>query len=49
MFPNNIVSIKFSGDGTNINRTRKNLLNFTFTVIQDKNAKSVEGNFILGK
>ena len=47
---NDTFSIKFSGDGTNITRTSVQLLNFTFTVLNDKDkCKTSNGNYILGK
>jgi hypothetical protein len=42
--------LKFSGDGTNITKTSVQLLNFTFTVLNDKGiCKTSSGNYILGE
>ncbi len=42
--------LKFSGDGTNITKTSVQLLNFTFTVLNDKEiCKTSSGNYILGE
>lgn len=46
---NDTLIVKYGGDSTNITGSRKKILNFTFTLINDeKNAKSVAGNFIIG-
>lgn len=42
--------VKFAGDGTNLTRSRLQVLNFTVTVIDSKStAMSIKGNHILGK
>ena len=47
---NNTFMLKFSGDGTNITKTSVQLLNFTFTVLNEKEiCKTSAGNYILGK
>ena len=47
---NNTFLIKISGDGTAITKSSVDLLNFTFTVINDEaKAKISKGNFSLGK
>ena len=46
---NDTFSVKFSGDGTNITKTSVQLLNFTFTVLNDSDkCKTSSGNYILG-
>ena len=47
---NDTFIIKLAGDGTSVTKSGVNLLNFAFTIINDTvNAKSVNGNYILGK
>lgn len=46
---NDTFSLKFSGDGTNITKSSVQLLNFTFTVLNDQErCKTSIGNYILG-
>jgi len=46
----NTFILKFAGDGTNITRSKMQIMNFAFTVINDtKTAMSVNGNYSLGK
>lgn len=46
---NNTFIIKFCADGTNITKSRLQIINFAFTIINDKTtAMSVRGNYILG-
>lgn len=48
-FNTDIFTIKIACDGTNITRSRVNLLNLSFTIIDDKErCKTAFGNFILG-
>jgi len=47
---NNTFLIKLSGDGTKITKSSVDLLNFTFTIINDeKKATTSKGNYSLGK
>lgn len=47
---NDTIIIKYSGDSTNITKSRLKILNFTYTIINDeRNCKSANGNYILGK
>jgi hypothetical protein len=49
-FEKNELKIKISMDGCQIANPRKNILNVTFTMLDDvKTAMSVEGNYILGR
>ena len=45
-FNNNIVRIKLSGDGTNVGKN-VHLVNFTFTLVDERVAGSCEGNYVL--
>jgi len=48
--PNDTFYLKLAGDGASLNRSQVNILNFTFTIINDiENAMSVNGNYVLGK
>lgn len=46
---NDTFYLKFSGDGTNLTKSSVQLLNFTFTILNDKEmCKTSAGNYILG-
>ena len=46
----NTFLIKLAGDGCSLNGSRVNILNFTFTIINDhENCMSSKGNYVLGK
>ena len=47
--PNDTFYLKLAGDGASLNQSQVNVLNFTFTIINDiENAMSVNGNYVLG-
>ena len=49
-FPSNVFKIKLSCDGITISKTKVQLLNFSFNLLDDqKNALNVEHTYILGK
>jgi hypothetical protein len=50
IIPNDTFYLKLAGDGASLNQSQVNILNFTFTIINDiENAMSVNGNYVLGK
>lgn len=45
----NKLIIKYSGDGTNLTKSNKKILNFTMAIINDKNrCTTSNGHYILG-
>lgn len=48
-FEDNVVKLKFCADGFQCTKTRRQILNFSFSIIHAKtNAKSIDGHFLLG-
>jgi hypothetical protein len=44
IIPNDTFYLKLAGDGVSLNRSKVNILNFTFTILNDiENAMSVNG------